>query len=131
MSIASDVKSYILTAQPTLVKIFEDGWGTTVNALMVRSDPSTANVREFVDGSYEGTQQLTFYARNDNPATAQTQLNLIRSTVDKKEIALTGLQVLKVTSVSTVSYVSKEETGEFIYSTTVDVMFNGKNPIGV
>ena len=51
--------------------------------------------------------------------------------MDKKEIALTGVGVLKVQAVSTVSFVNKEETGEFIYSTTVDVTFDGNNPIGV
>jgi len=39
--------------------------------------------------------------------------------------------VLKVQAVSTVSFVNNEETGEFIYSTTVDVTFDGNNPIGV
>ena len=128
MSIASDVKTYILTNATSITKMMEDNFGATNPALMVRSDPSTANEVEFIDGSYEGTQQLTFYARDSNPANAQAVLNLIRSTIDKKEIALTGLQVLKVQSVSTVSYVSKEDTGEFIYSTTADVAFYGKNP---
>ena len=128
MSIASDVKTYILTNAPTITKLLEDNFGPSNPALMVRSDPSTANEKEFIDGSYEGRQQLTFYARDSNPANAQAVLNLIRTTIDKKEIALTGLQVLKVQSVSTVSYVSKEDTGEFIYSTTADVAFYGKNP---
>jgi len=66
-----------------------------------------------------------------NPATAQADLETVRATVDKKEIALTGVGVLKVKAVSTVSFVNKEETGEFIYSTTVDVTFDGNNPIGV
>ena len=129
MSIASDVKTYITTAVTTLPTFYLDAWGTTMNCLMVRSDPSTANVTEFIDGSYEGLQQLTFYARNSNPATAQANLETIRATIDKKEITLTGLQVLKVQTVTTVSFVSKEETGEFIYSTTADVSFYGKNPI--
>ena len=128
MSIASDVKTYILTNATSITKMMEDNFGSTDPALMVRSDPSTANEKEFIDGSYEGRQQLTFYARDSNPANAQAVLNLIRSTIDKKEITLTGLQVLKVQSVSTVSYVSKEDTGEFIYSTTADVEFYGKNP---
>jgi hypothetical protein len=128
MSIASDLITYIKAQQATITSIKEDGFGSTVNDVMARSDPSTANVREFVDGSYAGKQQITFYARNTSPVNAQAVLNLIRSTVDKKEITLTGLQVLRVTSVSTVSFVNKETTGEFIYSTTVDVDFDGKNP---
>ena len=128
MSIASDLITYIKAQQSTITSILEDGFGTTANQVMARSDPSTANVREFVDGSYAGKQQITFYARNTSPSAAQAVLNLIRSTVDKKEISLTALQVLRVTAVSTVSFVSKETTGEFIYSTTVDVDFDGKNP---
>ena len=128
MSIASDVKTYILTNATSITKMTEDNFGATNPGLMVRSDPSIANEKEFIDGSYEGVQQLTFYARDSSPANAQAVLNLIRSTIDKKEIALTGLQVLRVQSVSTVSFVSKEDTGEFIYSTTADVGFYGKNP---
>jgi len=128
VSIASDLITYIKAQQATITSIKEDGFGSTVNDVMARSDPSTANVREFVDGSYAGVQQVTFYARNTSPAAAQSVLNLIRSTVDKKEITLTALQVLRVTAVSTVSFVNKETTGEFIYSTTVNVDFDGKNP---
>ena len=128
MSIASDLITYIKAQQATITSIKEDGFGSTVNDVMARSDPSTANTKEHIDGSYAGTQQVTFYARNTSPAAAQAVLNLIRTTVDKKEITLTALQVLRVTAVSTVSFVNKETTGEFIYSTTVDVDFDGKNP---
>lgn len=130
MSIASDLRTYLLT-ETELTTIFEDAFGLEQNAVMIRSDPSTANVTEYVDGSYAGTQQLSIYARNVTPATAQADLETVRATVDKKEITLTGVGVLKVQSVSTVSFVNKEETGEFIYSTTVDVTFDGNNSIGV
>lgn len=128
MSITSDLITYIIAQASSITDIKEDSFGSTQNQIMARSDPSTANVKEHIDGSYAGKQQVTFYSRNVSPATAQSQLNLIRTTVDKKEITLTSLQVLKVTAVSTVSFVSKEETGEFIYSTTVEVDYDGKNP---
>jgi hypothetical protein len=127
VSIASNLISYIKTNATTITDIKEDSFGTG-NQVMARSDPSTANVKEYIDGSYAGKQQVTFYARNSSPSDAQAVLNLIRTTVDKKEITLTSLQVLRVIAVSTVSFVSKEDAGEFIYSTTVDVDFDGKNP---
>lgn len=127
MSIASNLIDYIKTNATTITDIKEDSFGTG-NQVMARSDPSTANTKEYIDGSYAGKQQVTFYARNSSPSDAQAVLNLIRTTVDKKEITLTSLQVLRVIAVSTVSFVSKEDTGEFIYSTTVDVDFDGKNP---
>lgn len=127
MSIASNLIAYIKTNASTITDIKEDSFGTG-NQVMARSDPSTANAKEYIDGSYAGKQQVTFYARNSSPSDAQAVLNLIRTTVDKKEITLTSLQVLRVIAVSTVSFVSKEDTGGFIYSTTVDVDFDGKNP---
>jgi hypothetical protein len=127
VSIVSNLITYIKTNATTITDIKEDSFGTG-NQVMARSDPSTANVKEYIDGSYAGKQQVTFYARNSSPSDAQAVLNLIRTTVDKKEITLTSLQVLRVIAVSTVSFVSKEDTGEFIYSTTVDVDFDGKNP---
>lgn len=130
MSIASDVRDYIET-ETELTNIGLDSFGSTVNTMIVRSDPSPANLKEFVDGSYEGSQQLTVYARNTNPDTAQANLEAVRAAVDKKEIELTGVGVAKVMASSTVSFVNKETSGEFIYSTTVDVTFDGNNPIGV
>jgi hypothetical protein len=129
MSIASDLITYIKAQQATITDIKEDTFGADpVNQIKATSDPSIANKKEHIDGSTTGTQQITFYARNTDPAAAQAVLNLIGTTVDKKEIALTGLQVLRVQKVSTVSFVNKETTGESIYSTTVDVDFDGKNP---
>lgn len=127
MSIASDVRDYIET-ETELTDIGLDSFGSTVNTMIVRSDPSPANLQEFIDGSYEGNQQLTVYARNTNPDTAQSNLEAVRAAVDKKEITLTGVGVAKVMASSTVSFVNKETSGEFIYSTTVDVLFNGNNP---
>ena len=126
MSIANDVRTYLLT-ETELTTIFEDAFGLEQNAVMIRSDPSTANVIEYVDGSYTGTQQLSIYARNVNPATAQADLETVRATVDKKEITLEDDGDLRVEAVSTVSFVKKEETGEFIYVITVDVAFDGTN----
>lgn len=127
MSIASDVRDYIEDTT-SLANIGLDSFGSVVNTMIVRSDPSPANLKEFIDGSYEGNQQLTVYARNTNPDTAQSNLEAVRAAVDKKEIELTGVGVAKVMASSTVSFVNKETSGEFIYSTTVDVLFNGNNP---
>lgn len=127
MSIASDVRDYIEDTT-SLANIGLDSFGSTVNTMIVRSDPSPANLQEFIDGSYEGNQQLTVYARNTKPDTAQSNLEAVRAAVDKKEIELTGVGVAKVMASSTVSFVNKETSGEFIYSTTVDVLFNGNNP---
>jgi len=128
VSIASDLITYIKAQQATITSINEDQFGSTVNQVKATSDPSTAIKKEHIDGTTCGTQQIAFYARNTDPAAAQAVLNLIGTTVDKKEIALTGLQVLRVQKVSTVSFVNKETTGEFIYTMTVDVDFDGKNP---
>lgn len=130
MSIASDVRDYIEDTT-SLTNIGLDSFGSTVNTMIIRSDPSTANIEEFIDGSYKGQQQLTLYARNTNPDTAQSNLETARAAVDKKKITLTGVGVAKVVAGSTVSFVNKETTGEFVYSTTVDVTYDGKNPIGV
>lgn len=130
MSIAADVVAYLATAVPALPAITEDNFSPTGDALMVRGDPSSAVVKEFIDGSYQGTQQLTFYARNQSAAVAQSQLESVRAALDKEELDLTVLIAARVRSISTVSFVSQEETGESIYSTTVVVDYDGQNPIG-
>jgi len=94
---------------------------------MVRGDPSSAVVKEFIDGSYQGTQQLSFYSRNSDPSIAQSQLESIRAALDKEEIALTGCLAVRIRSTTGVSFVSREETGESIYVTTIVVDYDGLN----
>ena len=109
----------------------KDNWGTYVEALMIRGDPSSARVVEYVDGSNTGSQQVTFYARSANPATAKNALDEIYAKYNQPEIALTGVLCIRVNPVSLPAFVSKEDSGESIYSMTVNVDFDGKNPIGV
>lgn len=108
-----------------------DNFGSSVESIMIRGDPSSATVTEFVDGSTTGSQQVTFYARSANPATAKNALDIIYSKFNQPEISLTGVLCIRVNPVSLPAFVSKEDSGESIYSMTVNVDFDGKNQIGV
>ena len=127
MSIAADICDWIATELTTLPAITEDNLDPASAGLMVRGDPSSAVVKEFIDGSYQGTQQLSFYSRNSDPSIAQSQLESIRAALDKEEIALTGCLAVRIRSTTSVSFVSREETGESIYVTTIVVDYDGLN----
>jgi hypothetical protein len=132
MNIVSDVKAWIVAQLPTLYAAMTiDNFGSTVEALMIRGDPSSAVETEFIDGSTTGSQQVTFYARSKNPATAISALDSIYAKFNQPEITLTGVLCIRVQQVSLPAFVNKEEAGESIYSMTVNVDFDGKNPIEV
>ena len=132
MDLVSDLRTWTMAQLPSLyATMTKDNWGTTVEALMIRGDPSSARVVEYVDGSNTGSQQVTFYARSANPATAKNALDAIYAKYNQPEIALTGVLCIRVNPVSLPAFVSKEDSGESIYSMTVNVDFDGKNPIGV
>jgi hypothetical protein len=106
-----------------------DAFGTTMESLMIRGDPSSGTVKEFVDGSTTGAQVVSIYGRSKNPATILTALDTIRKKLDGKKITLTEVYFIKTVIDTLPAYVSKEDTGEFIYTMTVNVRFYGKNPI--
>lgn len=133
MNIVSDIHTWIMAQLTTQLyaTMTTDNLAASVESIMIRGDPSSARELEFVDGSSTGNQQVTFYARSANPATAKNALDLIYAKFNQPEIALTGVLCIRVNPVSLPAFVSKEDSGESIYSMTVNVDFDGKNPIGV
>ena len=132
MDLVSDLRTWTMAQLTGLyATMTKDNWGSNVEALMIRGDPSSAVVTPFIDGSSTGSQQVTFYARSANPATAKNALDAIYAKYNQPEIALTGVLCIRVNPVSLPAFVSKEDSGESIYSMTVNVDFDGKNPIGV
>ena len=132
MDIVSDVKTWITTDLPDLYATMKiDSWGDDMEALQIRGDPSSAVVTEFIDGSMTGQQQVTFYARSAYPATALDALQSIYDELNQPEITLTDVLVMRVSPVSIPAFVSKETTGESIYSFTVNIDFDNNTEIGV
>lgn len=130
MNITADIKAYVATkiTNPYAVMTI-DSFGIAPEALMVRADPSQATVVEYIDGSTSGTQSVSFYARSKNPATALSALDAIRLLFNQPEITLTSVSCVKIITRTLPALVSKEDTGESIYTFTVDVSYHGKNPI--
>jgi hypothetical protein len=60
-----------------------------------------------------------------------TALDTIRKKLDGAKITLTEVTYRDIEIVSLPAFVSKEDTGEFVYTMTVNVDFDGKNPKGV
>lgn len=128
MNITNDVKTYVTTNMTNpYAAMTIDNFGVAMEALMIRGDPSQATVVEYIDGSTNGTQSVSFYARSKNPATALAALDDIRVLLDQPEITLTNALCIKVYPRTLPAFVSKEATGESIYTFTVDVEYNGKN----
>jgi hypothetical protein len=88
-------------------------------------------VREFIDGSTTGTQSLSFYARSKTPGTAIDTLNDIKAELDQPEITLSETLCIRVLPNSNVSFVSKEDTGESVYTFSADIDYDSQNGKGV
>ena len=128
MNIASDVKTYLEAQITGLGTMYIDTFGTVETATMIKSDPSSATDTVFVDGSTTGRQVLSFYARGKDQAAAYAKLDTIMGKLDGPKIALTGVLCIQVTPETLPSLVSKDDAGVSIYSCTVVVEYDGKNP---
>ena len=129
--IVTDVKNWLKTELPSVCgSMTIDNNDNISSSVMIRGDPSTAVVTEFVDGSSTGSQQITFYAKDD-PATAKSNLQAIYDEMNQPEIALTDALCIRVSPASLPAFVSKEKTGESNYSFTVNVDFDNNTEIGV
>ena len=106
-----------------------DSFGSVLESLMVRGDPSSAMETQYIDGSCAGKQNISFYARSKNPLTAIAALDAISDKIRLQEISLTGVLCIVVSSTSIPSFVSKEDSGESIYSFTATVEYDGLNSV--
>jgi len=131
VNIVSDLKTFIMTSPAPALPMNEDAYGTVTETLMIRGDPSSATVTEFTDGSTTGTQVLSIYARSKSPATCLTALDTIRKKLDGAKITLTEVTYRDIEIVTLPAFVSKDDTGVFVYTMTVNVEFDGKNTKGV
>jgi len=130
MDIVSDIKTWLSEQTSTSgITITMDNLDDT--GTMIRGDPSSAVVTEFVDGSTTGQQQVTFYAKSASPATAKSNLQAIYDEMNQPEIALTDALCIRVSPASLPAFVSKEKTGESNYSFTVNIDFDNNTEIGV
>ena len=128
MDLVSDICTFTKTQLPTLyATLTTDNMGKEEEALMIRGDPSTAVVTQFIDGSTTGEQQVTFYARSMNNATAKDALYSIWGIFNQPKITLTDAVCIRAAPVTMPAFVNEEENGAVNYSMTVSVEFDAQN----
>jgi hypothetical protein len=116
MNITADIQAWVKANVSLYGAITIDNFGATSESLMVRGDPSNAKETPYLDGSAAGVQQLSFYARSKTPATAISALDTISKAIDLDEIAVTDALTITCRNVTTPFFVSKENSGESIYT---------------
>ena len=133
MNIANDLLAYVRAQLPDLYgPIVLDAFPVEPEeALMLRADPSNAAEKGFIDGSFCGTAQLSFYARGASPAVAIDALDDIRKALDQPELVLTDVLCAQVLPLTLPAFVSQNESGASTYYFTVAVDYDGNNPQGV
>lgn len=122
-NIIADVKTWISAHVTLYGKITMDAFGSDVESLMIRGDPSTVREVPYIDGSCIGLQQASIYARSKNPATAIAALQAIGKAVELKDIPLTDVVTVTVTQLTDPNMVSKEDTGVFVYTMALNISY--------
>lgn len=132
MDIIADLALYVNTnAEDLYATVGLESFGTAPEAIIVRGDPSSAVVDDYIDGSFTGSQSASFYARSKDPGAAIGALGIIAETLDGADIDLTDVQ-LRVVMPQTLTHLTGQlETGEFEYVMTVVVEYDGMNAKGV
>lgn len=130
MDLVNDICTFVKTQLPSLyATLTMDNMGKADEALMIRGDPSTAVVEEFIDGSTTGEQQVTFYARSMSNATAKDALYSIWGIFNQPKITLTDALCIRAKPVTMPAFVNEEESGAVNYSMTVSVEFDAQNKV--
>jgi hypothetical protein len=86
--------------------------------LMIRGDPSTLNETGYIDGSVQGKQSFSIYARSANPSTAIAGLDAIKNALWLCDFSITDAQNITIKITTTPAFVSKETSGESVYYIT-------------
>lgn len=97
--------------------LFIDAFTGSSEEMVIRHDPGTAKTVAYMDGSREGQFNFDILAKSEDPELASSQLSTLITSLDiRDDLQLTDLIRVKMEPVTTVRYVGKTESLEFIYS---------------
>lgn len=118
MDLLNEVNAFLLTKTTPYAAIKNNVFtGESSEEIICRSDPSEPVVQRYLDGSEEGEQTFSYYAKSKNQATARNQCETFRHVLDLAEMQqLTGAVFGKIEPISAPVFVSKTDAGEYEYS---------------
>ena len=98
--------------------------GDTTEELMVRHDPSPALTKRYLDGSWWGTFNFSFYAKSHDMAKARAQLEAISGVLNLETFTgLFGLSEGRMTLVTRPVLVDQDKSGVTIQTSSYRLVF--------
>ena len=125
--VLGEINTYLQNAITSIPKpIYKNAWGTTATEqVMSRIDPSEFAETRYMDGSRIGKLNISFWGKSKNQVTVANYLDLILSVLDvNASIEITGGLFIYCSGVSLPVYNSKDETGNFIFTSSIEVEFH-------
>lgn len=131
LNIIADLQNYIVNNLTLYGPLYYDAFGDVDEAMAIRGDPSSATVKEYIDGSCTGSQSISFLARSANYETALGGLDTIKARLHGRELQITDAAFIRTNMVALPVLVSKDESGLSTYSMAVSIEYDDQNPKGV
>lgn len=118
MTILQEVNAYLLTKITLYASVSYDAFlGDGKEEIIIRGDPSQAAETRYLDGSRAGVQSFSYYAKSLSTEVARQQLDAIIEVLDiPAMVEITGGLSVKIEVVTSTVFVSKSESGEYIYT---------------
>lgn len=125
MNIIADIKTWLSASIAMYGVMTIDNFGTPVEALMIRGEPSTLDETFYMNGKVQGTQNFSIYARSKSNATAINALDAIKNKLWLQGFPITGVTNITVKIKTTASYISGDATTGYVYGISGTLEYYG------
>ena len=123
MNIISDVNEYLKKRAEFFSPISHDMFLMDGDELMCRNDPTGFKETSYYDGSSIGKARFSYYAKSRDAKKAADELNKILALLNLPETEISGGLFIKCEPQTQVTFVTKYQSGEFVYVCTISLEF--------
>lgn len=121
LNIINEINTYVLTKTTPYSVIYNNAFqNDSSTEICCRSDPSSANVVTYLDGSQIGEQNFAYYAKHTDQAIAKAQLETILGILNFAEMQqITDGIFIKIEAITRPVFVSMSDNKEFIFTASL------------
>lgn len=123
MFLINEVNQYLKSRESFYAPINYEVFLGEGDELMCRNDPAAFKETSYFDGSSIGKARFSYYAKSKDAKKAQGELNKILMLLTLPETEISGGLYIKCEPETQVTFVSKYQTGEFVYTCTISLEF--------
>lgn len=126
VNLIHDVNTFLLTKITPYATIIQGAFlNSGSEEIMCRQEPSNAVETRYLDGTRTGGLSFSYYAKSTSQVTARTQLDSIVNALDLAKFNLTDGYFVKIEAVTLPNFVTKTQSGEYIYTASFKLEYIG------